>query len=393
MAAEIFARARPDYRSAWRSFRARATALGTALLLFGAAAKGEEIRIEVTRGRAAASFSGAGANATQGTQAQAFTLSERAEHGLSASGAELLLDGARVAQPLLVRPGASPLLLEGKPLPGRIEVWAEQGALIVVNALDLEEYVSAVVSSEMPARWPAAALEAQAIAARTYAVAQKISSGPGARAHLGASVLDQVYAGAAHPESGASAAAKATYGKVLTWNAAPIAAYFSASCGGKSESAEGAFDVPPGSTPYLRVEDDGDSDAAMPRAEWMVRIPLATISQTLQRAGRLHAAVTSLAVTETTSSGRVRKIKLGAAGNKSVAMKGAELRQLLGYSTLPSLAFKVEVEKGDALFRGRGSGHGVGLCQWGARARAASGETAEQILAHYYPGAEIRQMY
>jgi len=60
---------------------------------------------------------------------------------------------------------------------------------------------------------------------------------------------------------------------------------------------------------------------------------------------------------------------------------------------LPSLLFEVSVHGGIAVFRGKGNGHGVGLCQWGARARALRGETYRHILAHYYPGAEIRRMY
>jgi len=70
-----------------------------------------------------------------------------------------------------------------------------------------------------------------------------------------------------------------------------------------------------------------------------------------------------------------------------------QLRQLLGYKRLPSLLFDVSMEGGEAVFRGRGSGHGVGLCQWGARGRAMRGGTYREILAHYYPGAELRRMY
>src|SRR5207249_11998497 len=99
----------------------------------------------------------------------------------------------------------------------------------VVKTLDLEEYVAAVVASEIPAGWPEQALRAQAVAARTFAVAQKVAQGPGARAHLGASVLDQVYRNAARTPQPALDAARATAGEVLTWGAAPIAAYFSAS--------------------------------------------------------------------------------------------------------------------------------------------------------------------
>src|SRR5262249_37890775 len=94
----------------------------------------------------------------------------------------------------------------------------------VVKTVDLEDYVAGVVTAEVPPSWPAEALKAQAVAARTFAVAQKVAQGPGARAHLTASVLDQVYKGTS--DAGAQRAARETKGEVLTWGAAPIAAYF-----------------------------------------------------------------------------------------------------------------------------------------------------------------------
>jgi len=287
-----------------------------------------------------------------------------------------------------VRPGSGRLRVDGRPLPGRLEAWADPGGLVLVNALDLEDYVAAVVASEVPRDWPDAALEAQAVAARTFAVAQKIAQGPAARAHLGSSALDQVYAGAAHPASGALRAAHATAGEVLTYGAAPIAAYFSASCGGRSETSEDAFNLAGGSTPYLLSEpDDADEGRA-----WVVRKPLAQISAALRKAGRVLAKVTSVSVSARTGSGRARTLRIDTpSGARSLA--AVELRQILGYSALPSLLFDVSIEAGAAVFRGRGNGHGVGLCQWGARARALRGESYRQILAHYYPGSEVRRMY
>ncbi len=186
---------------------------------------------------------------------------------------------------------------------------------------------------------------------------------------------------------------RATYGQVLTWNAAPIAAYFSAACGGKGESAEAAFDLPKGSAPYLPAVDDGDSDAAKPHLAWTVRIPLAQLSSKLRKAGRIKGELVELSVSQTTPSGRARELRLVVKGGGALTLRASELRQLAGYTQLPSLAFTVEVDHGAALFRGRGSGHGVGLCQWGARGRALAGQTYRTILEHYYPGAELRQMY
>ena len=353
----------------------------------------EEIKIEVSRGKAQVRVAGQGLRATEGTEGVPRPIAAGASHLLAAEGEALLLDGKRARAPLLLHPGPQPLSVEGKLLPGRVEVWAEQGALVVVNALDLEEYVAAVVSSEVPTQWPAAALQAQSVAARTYAVGQKIQLGPGARAHLGASVLDQVYAGAAHPQGSAKAAAEATFGEVLTWEAAPISAWFSASCGGTSESAEAAFNTPANGAPYAPAQDDGDADRGYKGLTWTVRRPLRTLSALLKRQKRIGSELTGIAVAEKTGSGRARTLRLSQTRGAAVSISGAEFRQVVGYTALPSLLFTVVVEDGVAVFSGRGSGHGVGLCQWGARGRAARGEGYREILAHYYPGAEIRRMY
>jgi stage II sporulation protein D len=254
----------------------------------------------------------------------------------------------------------------------------------VVNAVDLEDYVAAVVASEVPHSWPEEALRAQAVAARTFAVAQKVAQGKGARAHLGASVLDQVYKGAAHPAKSALQAARATAGEVLTYGAAPIAAYFSASCGGVSESPAAAFKV---DAPYL---EGGTDDDVEEKPAWKVRIPAAELAVALRP--RVGQGAHAVEVVSRTGSGRAGSVRIETrSGAKTIA--AIELRQLLGYTRLPSLLFDVEMEGDTAVFRGRGSGHGVGLCQYGARARALRGESYRRILAHYYPGAEIRRMY
>ena len=280
-----------------------------------------------------------------------------------------------------------PLRLDGRELPGRLRIFADGGVLVAVNAVDLEQYVAAVVASEVPPSWPAEALRAQAVAARTFAVAQKVAHGAAARAHLGASVIDQVYRNAAHPPPAALEAARATSGEVLTWGSAPIAAWFSASCGGRSESAEAAFHLEAGSTPYIRGGEEDEDER-----EWTARIPLAEMTAVLRKAQRLQAEVRGVSVQSRTKSGRAETIELVTPAGPRPLL-AVELRQLLGYTRLPSLQFEASTDGDAAVFRGKGSGHGVGLCQWGARARALKGSGYREILAHYYPGAEIRRMY
>src|SRR3989449_11238479 len=142
------------------------------ILCAGAAARAEQIRIEVARGKRSARVEVGGRM-----------------HALTAGGAGLMLDGKPVASAQF----GGPLRLDGRELPGRLEVFSERGALVAVNSVDLEQYVAAVVASEIPPGWPAEALRAQAVAGRTVAVAQKIAQGPAARAPLGASNLDPGY--------------------------------------------------------------------------------------------------------------------------------------------------------------------------------------------------------
>jgi len=341
--------------------------LSAALLLVCAGARAEEIRIEIARGAKTLRVEGGGAR-----------------HEVSAREDSLVVDGAKAGSPAEF---TGPLKLDGRELRGKLQIFAERGSLLAVNAVDLEEYVAAVVASEVSPTWPAEALKAQAVAARTFAVAQKVAQGAGARAHLGASVLDQVYKGTAHPQPAPLKAARDTAGEVLTWGAAPIAAYFSASCGGKSESAEAAFHLTPGTAPYLR---GGESD--IDEREWTKRIPLSEITAALRGAGRLKSDVEGLRVSARTATGRAKTVILKtSAGEKP--LPAVELRQLVGYTALPSLSFDVSRDGDVAVFQGKGSGHGVGLCQWGANLRAKRGDGYREILAHYYPGAEIRRMY
>ena len=146
--------------------------------------------------------------------------------------------------------------------------------------------------------------------------------------------------------------------------------------------------MPPGSTPYLVSQrDDADEGRT-----WIVRKPLSELSAALRKSGRVLAPVTSLTVATRTPSGRARTLRIETTADDRT-LAAVELRQIVGYTALPSLSFDVTVERGAAVFRGRGNGHGVGLCQWGARARAVRGESYRAILAHYYPGADIRRMY
>ena len=273
----------------------------------------------------------------------------------------------------------------GRALQGEVEVrMGRSGGLDVVNVLPMEEYVAAVTGSEMPAGFPGEALRAQAVAARTFALFKKLEAvAEGRPWHLGATVLHQVYRGAAI-DPRVRAAAEATAGEVLVHDHRPIEAYFHSTCGGRTESGGDALGRP---LPYLRSVACGHCGAS-PQARWTVRVG----SGELGRLAGLPAPVSAVRVLSRSPSGRAARVGLSA-GSRRAGLSAADLRQRLGFQRLPSLQFDVALEGGAVTFRGRGSGHGAGLCQWGAAGLAREGLDHRAILARYYPEAEILRMY
>lgn len=258
--------------------------------------------------------------------------------------------------------------------------------LLVVHPLDLETYVAGIVSSELPGGWPLEAYKAQAVAARTFALWQKYRR-LDLPYHMEASVLDQVYHGVEREHALAHQAAQETAGQVLTFRHVVAQAYFHASCGDRTESAREGWGT---ELPYLPGSQCGMCKLAT-RYGWSARIARADVERALKPL--LGESVVSLSITRKTASGRAKDVQL-VGKTKKRTITAADLRRLLGYSTLWSTFIDKLELNGDALVaHGKGSGHGVGLCQWGARGMADAGTKYDAILATYYPGATLRRVY
>jgi stage II sporulation protein D len=171
---------------------------------------------------------------------------------------------------------------------------------------------------------------------------------------------------------------------VLVFGNEPVEAFFHASCGGHTEAG---LDALGRDLPYLASVKCGRCNDA-PGARWK----LALSGADLARAVGLPAKVTAVRVAERSGAGRAARVELSAAG-RVTSLSAADLRQRLGYSKLPSLAFEVVERKGTFTFEGRGQGHGAGLCQWGAAGLAREGKGYREILEHYYPGTRVVKMY
>jgi stage II sporulation protein D len=335
----------------------------------------ETVRISVLEG--AHSLEVSGSQLSVGTWGE-----EDDFHPLKRDRASVTLVKGRVAvngigMPAGVRLKASGLMqVKGFALRGTVDVKVQGGALLVVNAIPLEDYLAAVLGGEMPPAFPDEALKAQAVAARTYAIQRKIDA-YGKPYHLGATVLSQVYGGAGREDARTRAAVDATKGLVLTYDLAPIEAYFHASCGGRTESGWAALGR---DLPYLQPVDCPCSHD--PKISWSLSVP----ADRLEKEFHLEAKDLKVSVRSTTG----RAITLDDGAHKLDAIT---LRREIGYDQIKSLNFRIHADGDKVEFTGKGMGHGAGLCQIGAKMYAEQGWTFQQILSHYYPGTELQKMY
>ena len=296
------------------------------------------------------------------------------------------------SEPIRVEPEG----LTARSYRGQVALFEREGRLVLVNRAGLEDYLRGVLPSEVPAGFHPEALRAQAIVARTYAVATR-----GRHERDGYDLCDrshcQVFLGTEREDPRLDAAIADTAGLILTYEGEPIQAVYHAVCGGRTAANETAW---PGARPlpYLRPVSDSNGDGTWcgtaPGAAWTRSITQSQLATVLARFG-VGAPISSIEPAARDAGGRPREFILhGAYGECRVG--SSELRSImnraLGGDTLPSADFEAAANGEMMVFAGRGYGHGVGLCQWGANAMAAAGSTAAEVLQHYYSGATIALM-
>ena len=409
------------WRTRWRRL-AGASALGVAA---GACARPQpqrptqqpELRIGLANGAAQVTLGGPGRLTAFSEGAAALQIDHR-QVAVSADGRALVVSGgaARYERLLLMTPGPGGVVgVNGRRYRGTVELLARNGGVTAVNRLGVEDYLLGVVSAEMGRRSSAeaAALAAQAVVSRTYALRNRgrfASQG----FDLEAGVSDQVYGGVDAETPEGNAAVRVTTGLILTDRGQPIAAFFHSTCGyataTPAEAFRGVAEVP-----YLRSVSDrrpGSGDTyycdISPRFRWTVEWDQATLRDILRRTVSRQLGVSAETVDQ------VRDVRIAHTGRSG---RAAELRIRVGRGEIPvyapdirtvfttpdgrplgSTAVQLHPERdGDRLVRlkmvGAGWGHGVGMCQWGAVGRARAGHDFRQILTAYYPGAQIARWY
>jgi stage II sporulation protein D len=299
-------------------------------------------------------------------------------------GSQIMLTGPNAQTALLagairIRPtgAGTPLVFAGQRwYRGVLELRPSPTGVTVINAVPLEQYLYGVVPSEMSASWPLESLKSQAIAARSYAVANS-----GKHRSRGYDVCDtdecQVYTGAAVEAVRSNQAIDATRGEVLMYGRKTIAAFFHSSSGGHTENSE---DVWMQRLPYIRAVPDYDQKS--PHFAWYKNVSSEKIASGLARQGVDVGQLMQVAPLSRSASGRVREVQVvGTAGSRTV--RGETFRIAAGLnSTLFNVAPVGEGQPVEFSFAGRGWGHGLGLSQWGARSVAEAGYGYVEILGH-----------
>ncbi len=336
---------------------------------------------------------------------------------------------------------------------GKLNLYILDSEILVINILGIEKYLSSVVGSEMPAKWPLEALKAQAIASRTYALKQKGNS----LYDIDSTNKNQVYSGLEARTYKTIRAVRSTRSLVLTYKNKLINALFHSSSGGMTENSQ---DVWKNEYPYLSSVKDFDKNN--PKLRWQKKFSNEELKSLFPKIG----GIKKIEIQNITNTGRVKNVKLlGYYGSDQ--MSGVDIRKRLNLKSnfvrfefiedneiesnnnnsklLTTNKFGDEplsyiVKAGDSLndiayqynvnvyeiidlnsikdsslininqklliprnssnssstvekilvVSGYGSGHGVGMSQWGARYMASKGQKAERILKHFYKGVKIK---
>jgi len=278
---------------------------------------------------------------------------------------------------------------------GELSFSSAKGYLKIINTLPLEDYLAGVVTAEASDLSHPEAYKAQAVAARTYTLKH-------ARSHSGEgydlcdSTHCQFYTGAGAINPKARAAVLATAGEILLYKGAPAETYYHSVCGGRTETM--SFVWPFEDKPYLVSVKDGPPGrpycSIAPRFRWKTKIYFTGLTRLGRQTGWLVSdeEAQGLRVSAWGPSGRAAELEIHTQ-RRRVKIPATEfyhgIGRRAGWEAVRSTYFTL-IQGGDyVMLDGKGNGHGVGMCQWGAEGMARKGFKYRDILRHYYQGTEI----
>ncbi len=339
-------------------------------------------------------------------------------------------------EPATVQTEAGFVSFQGRPYREELRIFSNGSLCEVINVVDIESYLDGLVNAEFSSKWADSSIDAQVVAARSYALHQsKIARAMGSRFDVDSTTMDQVYDGSMREDSRASQSVDRTHGKILiAENAtigpkAPIKAFYHSTCGGATELPQNVWGkTQPGfkkgvSCPYCKPS---------PAFEWKVELSSKEIAEAMLRGSRENGVPKSWPAyaREALNKGTLTSVQplsapiIGSGATSRVgelltlwsyrggvvalAVPAAQFRLWIGPARVKSTAFSVRSaesplvrspagagEKSGSgwIFTGRGNGHGVGMCQWGAKVMGEKGFSMASILKYYYPGAVLKKLW
>jgi stage II sporulation protein D len=273
----------------------------------------------------------------------------------------------------------------------------------VVNVIEMEQYIPGVLAGELFEGWHDAAFKAQAVAARSYAVSQcqqrrsrtwDVTDTASSQMYIGVPSWDQ-----------ATRTAAATRGEIITWKGAVVPGYFCSCCGGRAARAVDAVGPNPiNNVPPLGGHQNPAWCTEAPRYRWTGPWDVSRVSHAIRSWGRrvgrkdceAIGRVISIRAVSPNRHGRPTKVEITGSGGRSATIRCVDLPGVFHESDLKPLSsgwVDADVKRGLLVVDGHGFGHGVGLCQYGAEAMAASALPYDRIIRFYYPRAELTKAW
>jgi len=310
---------------------------------------------------------------------------------------------------IIPRGSGNRMQLDGRRYRGIMKLLPEGQTVQLINIVYMEDYLRGVVPPEIGERADSEieAVKAQAVAARTYALAH-LQQYPGEPYDMKSSIMDQLYQGMAVENRLTNRSIDATTGQTITFGDQFINAYYHSTCGGMTDDIESVWDRK--EIPYLKAVEDSGACSWSKYYTWREHF---TEPQLRGRLGQYLSGdrgrdmvigrITDVVIDEHTPGGRVRTLIVKTTDD-SYQFKKDRIRWVIGRTSnpdliLPSDRFDVLIDRdvsGELVavtFKGRGYGHGVGMCQCGAIGLARQGWTFDTIIRHYFTGVDLKQVY
>lgn len=255
------------------------------------------------------------------------------------------------------------------------------GRLLVINELEMEDYIKGVLLHEVSNRWPMEALKAQAVAVRTYALYQ-LKMNMAHEYDVTNDIYSQVYGGRTSERYRTNLAVDQTKDVILTYQGKVFPTYFHATCGGHTEDAKELW--PRQSWPPL----DGVRCLycrESPHYFWQKNLSAAEIQSKLNEKGVKAGPIEDISVTRRDKSDRILTLIITGQDGRQITISGKDFREFIGPNVIRSNNYYIVMQGAFCDFIGKGWGHGAGLCQWGAQGMADKGVSYDKILEFYYP--------